>query len=70
MTVIVFINDHHTALFTWHDLSSEIHSYLSSKYMQLMIRSLEILTHIECSIVITYHNYENCHYYATIQASR
>ena len=41
--------------------------------MQLMIRSLVILTimpSIECSIVIIYQYYENCHYYATIQVSR
>ena len=48
MTVfIVLINNHNTVLFTWHDLSSEIHTVFleESACMQLMIRSLVILTH-------------------------
>ena len=46
-SISCMINSHITALFTWHDFSSEIHTYIRwlIKCMQLVIRSLVILTH-------------------------
>ena len=60
MTVfIVLINNHNTLLFTWHDFSSEIYTVIleASACMQLIIRSLMILTHDHAKYRMQYCDY-------------
>ena len=66
MTVfIVFINNHNTLLFTWHDFSSEIRTIILHATHDQITRDFNCHAKYRMQY---YQCYENCHY-ATIQVS-